>query len=70
MSTAVPTACLLRPADVSRQLNVSRSWVYDAAADGRLPFVRLGSADGPLRFVAEDIDAWLDEQRRTWTPGR
>ncbi len=70
MSTAAPTACLLRPADISRRLSVSRSWVYDAAADGRLPSIRLGGADGPLRFVAEDVDAWLDEQRRTWTPGR
>lgn len=70
MSAAAPPAALMRPIDVARRLSVSRSWVYDAAADGRLPSVRLGGADGPLRFVAEDIDAWLDEQRRTWTPGR
>lgn len=66
---AAPTR-LLKPADVARRLSVSRSWVYDAAADGRLPSLRLGGADGPLRFVGEDIDAWLEEQRRSWTPGR
>jgi excisionase family DNA binding protein len=61
---------LLKPAEVARRLRVSRSWVYAAAADGRLPAIRLGGADGPLRFVAADVEAWLEEARRAWTPGR
>jgi excisionase family DNA binding protein len=61
---------LLRPAEVAALLQVSRTWVYDAAADGRLPSVRLGHPDGPLRFVREDVEAWLVEARSTWTPGR
>jgi predicted DNA-binding transcriptional regulator AlpA len=33
---------LLRPADVARMLGVSRTWLYDAAKDGRIR--RCGSA--------------------------
>ena len=61
---------LLKPTDVARQLNVSRAWVYEAAKDGRIPSVRIGGRDGPLRFVPDDIDRWLQEARAGWTPGR
>ena len=61
---------LLKPTDVARRLGVSRSWVYDAAASGRIPCVRLGGPDGPLRFLSEDIEAWLDDARRNWLPGK
>lgn len=61
---------LMKPAEVASLLKVSRTWVYDAAADGRLPSIRLGHAEGPLRFVREDVEAWLDDARKAWTPGR
>ena len=61
---------LLKPTDVARRLGVSRSWVYDAAATGRIPCVRLGGPDGPLRFLPGDVDAWLEDARRSWLPGR
>lgn len=61
---------LLKPADVARRLRVSRSWVYAAAAANRLPAVRLGAPDGPLRFVPQDIEDWLEVSRARWTPGR
>jgi excisionase family DNA binding protein len=61
---------LLRPNDIARMLGVSRAWVYDAARSGRIPSVRLGGQDGPLRFVAEDIEGWLAETRARWLPGR
>jgi excisionase family DNA binding protein len=67
---AVTEAALLKPAEVCRMLAVSRTWVYAAAADGRIPSVRLGGADGPLRFIRDDVEAWLEEQRAAWTPGR
>jgi excisionase family DNA binding protein len=51
-------------------LGVSRSWLYQAAADGRIPHVRLGSDNGPVRVVATDIEQWLEDARRRWTPGR
>ena len=64
------TQTLLRPHEVCHILGVSRSWLYQAAADGRIPHVRLGSDDGPVRFVAADIEQWLADARRRWTPGR
>lgn len=64
-----PGVELLKPNDVARRLAVSRSWVYEAASAGRIPFVRIGGESGPLRFVPEDVDAWLAESRASWTPG-
>jgi excisionase family DNA binding protein len=60
---------LLKPSEVARRLGVSRSWLYSAAKEGRIPSVRLGGPDGPLRFVAGDLEAWLDRARRAWLPG-
>ncbi|MBV9819130.1 MAG: helix-turn-helix domain-containing protein [Solirubrobacterales bacterium] len=60
---------LLRPNDVAHLLSVSRAWVYDAARSGRIPSLRLGGEDGPLRFDAEDIEQWLAEARAGWLPG-
>jgi len=54
---------LLRPGDVARMLGVSRTWLYDAARHGRIPSVRIGGPDGPLRFVPEDLERWLDRAR-------
>ncbi len=61
---------LLRPNDVACLLAVSRAWVYEAARTGRIPSFRLGGEDGPLRFVAEDIERWLAEAREGWLPRR
>jgi predicted DNA-binding transcriptional regulator AlpA len=61
---------LIRPGDLARDLCVSRAWVYDAARDGRIPSIRIGGQDGPLRFVSEDIERWLDAAREGWLPGR
>ena len=55
---------LLRPSDVATKLCVSRAWVYAAAEQGRIPAIRLGGEGGPLRFVAEDVEEWLDEARK------
>jgi excisionase family DNA binding protein len=63
------SSALMRPNDVARMLAVSRAWVYEAARRGRIPSIRIGGDDGPLRFVPEDIERWLDEQRAQWTPG-
>src|SRR5438270_8546196 len=61
---------LLKPNDLARQLAVSRAWVYEAARTGRIPSVRIGGEDGPLRFIPEDIDRWLADARTAWSPGR
>lgn len=70
LSNPVPSPALLRLAFVCEQLQVWRSWLYAAAEDGRIPAIRLGSPDGPLRFVAEDLTAWLDEARSCLRPRR
>jgi excisionase family DNA binding protein len=49
---------LLRPAEVCRWLQVSRTWLYAAAKDGRIPAHRLGG-DGPLRFKRGELEAWI-----------
>jgi excisionase family DNA binding protein len=61
---------LLKPTDLARRLGVSRSWLYDAAKTGRIPSIRIGGEEGPLRFVSEDIDWWIDQARAGWCPGR
>ena len=72
LESSIPatSAALLRPNDVARKLSVSRAWVYDAARTGRIPSVRLGGEDGPLRFIEADIDQWLADARAAWHPGR
>jgi excisionase family DNA binding protein len=62
-------ADLLRPTEVAQMLGVSRSWLYGAAKDGRIPCVRLGGPDGPLRFVERDLLQWLERARASWRPG-
>jgi predicted DNA-binding transcriptional regulator AlpA len=54
---------LLRPAEVLRILKVSKSWLYDAAKSGRIPCVRLGGPDGPLRFERAVIQALIRQSR-------
>lgn len=60
---------LLKPGEVATRLGVSRSWLYQAAKDERIPSLRLGGSDGPLRFLEEDLVAWLDRARAAWQPG-
>lgn len=60
---------LLKPGEVAHSLGVSRSWLYDAAKAGRIPSVRLGGPEGPLRFVEADLVAWLERARAAWQPG-
>jgi excisionase family DNA binding protein len=62
-------AGLLCPGEVACMLGVSRSWLYDAAKDGRVPSIRLGGPDGPVRFVERDLVEWLERARAGWLPG-
>jgi excisionase family DNA binding protein len=64
-----PFLNLLKPNDLAARLAVSRAWVYEAAKLGRIPSVRIGGPDGPLRFLSEDIERWLAEARAGWLPG-
>ena len=64
-----PDTALLTPAEVALRLGVSRSWLYQAAKEGRIPCVRLGSDDGPVRFLEAELAVWLSRARRGWSPG-
>ena len=66
---AILDSDLLTPTELAQQLRVSRSWVYEAAKEGRIPCVRLGGPDGPVRFMRSDVDAWLELARQGWLPG-
>ena len=59
---------LLKPAEVVQLLGVSRSWLYEASKSGRIPCVRLGGADGPVRFEARELEAWLERSRAPVKP--
>jgi excisionase family DNA binding protein len=59
---------LMRVPEAQRMLNVSRGWLYEAAKSGRIPHVRLGGPDGPLRFVRSDLEEYIDDARRGWRP--
>jgi excisionase family DNA binding protein len=61
---------LLRPTEVAAQLGVSRTWLYDAAKTGRIPSIRIGGPDGPLRFIPEDLQRWIDDARTEHRPSR
>jgi excisionase family DNA binding protein len=67
---SVSERALLKPAEVAVQLGVSRTWLYDAAKRGLIPSIRLGGPDGPLRFVREDLELWIERARAQWSPGR
>jgi len=69
-SSSQHTLTLMKPTAVAAQLGVSRSWLYEAAKTGRIPSIRIGGDDGPLRFVPEDVQTWLDDARANWMPGR
>ena len=62
-------ASLLTPSEVALRLGVSRSWLYAAAKQGRIPCVRLGGDDGPVRFLEDELAAWLRRARPERSPG-
>jgi excisionase family DNA binding protein len=45
-------------------LNCSKSWLYRAVAEERIPCVRLGGDDGPVRFDEDELIAYIDRSRR------
>jgi predicted DNA-binding transcriptional regulator AlpA len=54
---------LLTARDVAERLQMSQAWVRDHATrrEPRLPVVRIGNTRSPLRFRAEDIDAFIEQ---------
>lgn len=52
---------LLTAAEVAEALGRPTAWVLRSAASGALPSFKVGKA---VRFDEDDIDAWLERQRR------
>ena len=55
---------LLKPMEIAERWGVSRSWVYRAAEEGRIPHLRLGGVHGPLRFSPSAINRFEEQARR------
>ena len=60
-----PPAPLLTAEEVARILRLKPATVYEAAATGRIPCVRLwrGRRKSLVRFRAEDIDAFIKDRQ-------
>ncbi len=56
----IPAECLWTVREVAAFLRVGRNTVYEMAQSGALPSLRIGAR---VRFVPEEIRAWLDRQR-------
>jgi hypothetical protein len=64
----VASASLLTASQLADASRSAETGSIRPSPDDVLPHVRLGD-DLPIRFIAAEIDAWL-EQRRGRTPGR
>lgn len=49
---------LYRAAEVAQMTGLSRQGIYQLAAEGRIPSIRIGRA---VRFPAEALTAWIRE---------
>lgn len=56
----IPAECLWNARDVGAFLRIGRNAVYEMAARGELPSIRVGSR---VRFVPADVRCWLERQR-------
>jgi excisionase family DNA binding protein len=61
---------LLTATEAAELLRVTPSWIRVAARDGRLPCLRLGAPDGPLRFARSKLLAHIEAARSAWEPGQ
>ena len=51
---------LLRPTDVARMLNISRSLAYRLLQTGAIPVIRINSA---VRVKLQDLESYIEQQR-------
>lgn len=50
---------------VAKHLQISETTLYKLARAGNIPAIKVGNQ---WRFKKEDIDEWLEEQKRKLTP--
>lgn len=50
----------LTPAEAAELLHVSRSWIYQLTADGRIPHIKLGRR---VLFEPAVLEAWVAQYR-------
>ena len=55
---------LLSVQEVSEQLGMGRSWVYNQIKSGELPHVQLG---GTVKIKREDLEQYLQRQHRSFS---
>jgi excisionase family DNA binding protein len=67
MPARTPTATLplLDLPAVAARLGVNHRYVRRLVAERRIPFIKLGHL---LRFDPAELEAWLDQARRSWSP--
>jgi excisionase family DNA binding protein len=51
-------------------LRVSVPTIYRRCADGRMPHIRVGGGDGPIRVLASAVSADAPLERRAPEPGQ
>jgi excisionase family DNA binding protein len=67
MSDTTVNKSMMKVEDVSKRLNVSDSFVYDAINTGRLKHHRLGRGQGGIRVSEEQLAAYLRDTERGGT---
>jgi excisionase family DNA binding protein len=60
------TSRLMTPADAAAKLGVTRRWLLEQAAAGRIPSVKLAAR--LVRFDPADLDRYAESRRRTPPP--
>lgn len=59
VSPATPTKVLLKVAEVAQRLNCSPSFVYQLVEQRRIAHLRIGKGTGGIRFLPDDVEAYL-----------
>lgn len=54
-----PSSKLIKVDEVAERLACSKTFVYMLVQRRRIPHVRLGEGNGGIRFLSDDVDAYL-----------
>jgi excisionase family DNA binding protein len=65
MQSEAQDKLLLSPVEAARRLGIGRSKIYELAADGALPVVRIGKL---IKFSPEGLRQWIEANQTTPRP--